>query len=483
MMKGANRKLFRKPGLARQAIGILASSKELVDQVQQVAPNMMPQQPVRNFKNGGIVSMLGITPAGYEMQGEEMVARPGFSGFYERASGISDPARAREQSALDLIKLGARIAGGESTSATTNIAKAVTESAEDLAKNRQTEFAMTLKEAEMARALENAKLDREYKDASLKLSGMTSSLKEAIQRTGGSFTTQGTIMGPNGEVYSNAEAFKQSLPPEQQDLFDQSFVSATDAITRRRNRIGDPNIPFPQRYAEAVNDASSNDEEQFDKKLSANLQAMTGQVNVSEPLSIGRIVAGATGRELPKDEASALELIPQQHREALKKNGARFYQDNVTNKMYFIDGASGEMLFEVDIRATDETPAPAPDPTPDPTPDPKVKEPKTSEVKEPVPKQFTSLNLTPQEREIVSQDDRLQRAERELQATEDRLDAVLEGTSDLDAGAIEKIIETKKRIVQRQYDRLLKEIENKRKRAAKGPRKRKIVAQDPKTRS
>ena len=91
-MKGANRKLFRKPGLARQAIGILASSKELADQVQQGAPSMMPQQPVPKFQGGGLVdlaSMLGVTPAGYEMQGEEMVARPGFGGFYERLSGIS----------------------------------------------------------------------------------------------------------------------------------------------------------------------------------------------------------------------------------------------------------------------------------------------------------------------------------------------------------------------------------------------------------
>ena len=77
-MKGANRKLFRKPGLARQAIGILASSNELADQVQSVAPNMMPRQPVQKFKTGGLASLLGITPAGYEMVDEELVARPGF---------------------------------------------------------------------------------------------------------------------------------------------------------------------------------------------------------------------------------------------------------------------------------------------------------------------------------------------------------------------------------------------------------------------
>ena len=473
-MKGANRKLFRKPGLARQAIGILASSKELADQVQQVAPSMMPQQPVQNFRNGGLASILGITPAGYEMQGEELVARPGFSGMYERMSGISDPARARDQSALDLIKLGARIAGGESTSATTNIAKAVTESVDDLAKNRQTEFAMTLKEAEMARALENAKLDREYKDASLRLSGMTSSLKEAINRTGGSFTTQGTIMGPDGEVYPNAEAFKQSLPPKQQDLFDQSFIAATDSATRFRGRIGDDTVPFTTRYAEAVGESTSNDPDQFEAKLNANLMGMTGQATPSRASTIGRIVAGATGQEMPKDDASALALIPQKHREALEKNGARFYQDKVTNKVYFMDGASGEMLFDVDVRAADETPAPAPDATPAPAPDatpvPEVDE--TSEVEEPVPPQFSSLNLTPQERESVSQDRGLQNAERDLQRAEERLDAALAGTRNLDAGAIEKQVEVKKRRVEKEYQRLLKEIENKRKRAEKGPRTR-----------
>lgn len=36
MIKGNNRRMFRKPGLARQAIGILASSKELMDEVQPV---------------------------------------------------------------------------------------------------------------------------------------------------------------------------------------------------------------------------------------------------------------------------------------------------------------------------------------------------------------------------------------------------------------------------------------------------------------
>ena len=38
-IKGQHRKMFRKPGLARQAIGILASSPELAQEVQRVRLN------------------------------------------------------------------------------------------------------------------------------------------------------------------------------------------------------------------------------------------------------------------------------------------------------------------------------------------------------------------------------------------------------------------------------------------------------------
>jgi len=279
-------------------------------------------------------------------------------------------------------------------------------------------------------------------------------------------------MGPDGQVYPNAEAFKQSLSPKQQDLFDQSFISATDSATRLRSRLGDETVPFTTRYAEAVGESTSNDPDQFEAKLNANLMGMTGQASPSKASTIGRIVAGATGQEMPKDDASALALIPQKHREALEKNGARFYQDKVTNKVYFMDGASGEMLFEVDVRATDETPAPAPDETPVPKDEEPTEPDETSKVEEPVPPQFTSLDLTPQEREVISQDRGLQNAERDLQRAEERLDAALAGTRNLDAGAIEKQVEAKKRRVEREYQRLLKIIENKRKRAEKGPRTR-----------
>ena len=49
MFSGSNRKLFRKPGLARQAVGILASSGDLANTVQQ--------QTVPGFANGGDVNV------------------------------------------------------------------------------------------------------------------------------------------------------------------------------------------------------------------------------------------------------------------------------------------------------------------------------------------------------------------------------------------------------------------------------------------
>ncbi len=151
MIKGNNRRMFRKPGTARQAIGILASSKELMDAAQ--AGQQMPTQPVQSFAGGGIANSylfdaLGILPPGLRQVGEGDDATlepvPGFGGAYQRLSGISDPARARQQSGIDLLKLGARIAGGQSTSATENIAQGVTTTLGEIDKGRQQELANTL---------------------------------------------------------------------------------------------------------------------------------------------------------------------------------------------------------------------------------------------------------------------------------------------------------------------------------------------------
>ena len=469
MMKGANRKLFRKPGLARQAIGILASSKELADQVQQVAPNMMPQQPVQNFRNGGLASMLGITPAGYEMQGEELVARPGFSGFYERASGISDPVRAREQSALDLIKLGARIAGGESTSATTNIAKAITESAEDLAKNRQTEFAMTLKEAEMARALDDAKLDREYKDKTLALSRFSATTSDDLLEA---YDSVGITIKPGedgqpiatykGKQYSSIQAARSELDPADESLLQAQIGKGTlgSAGERDRQFVLDRKNPLRERFAVLSGIASSNDPIIREDEIATKLEAISQQRSPS-------------GRSFPTgalrgNNKNAIEII-QQTFGVTPDSKETYYitEDSETNELILVDTSARVIGTNKNAVATLKELNKQQEEEPKPETEPET-EPEKQNEKEP----FSSLNLTPQERKSVSQDMGLQRAERDLQRAEERLDAALAGTRNLDTGAIEKQVETHKRRVEREYQRLLKEIENKRKRAEKGPRTR-----------
>jgi len=178
VIKGGNRRMFRKPGRARQAIGILASSKELMDAAQG---SQMPMQPVQSFAPGGFVQSqpmsnylfdaLGVRPAGFTQVGEGDDARlqavPGFSGAYQRLSGIADPARARQQSGMDLLELGARIAAGQSTSATENIAAGLIPTLEGIGKRRQQELANTLAIAKLQddkrkekQALEQTRLSR-----------------------------------------------------------------------------------------------------------------------------------------------------------------------------------------------------------------------------------------------------------------------------------------------------------------------------------
>lgn len=160
MIKGGNRRMFRKPGLARQAIGILASSKELMDAAQG---GQMPMQPVQSFAPGGFVQSqpmsnylfdaLGVVPPGFTRVGKgddaTLQSVPGFSGAYQRLSGIADPARARQQSGMDLLELGARIAAGQSTSATENIAAGLIPTLEGIDKRRQQELANTLAIAQL----------------------------------------------------------------------------------------------------------------------------------------------------------------------------------------------------------------------------------------------------------------------------------------------------------------------------------------------
>ena len=286
-MKGANRKLFRKPGLARQAIGILASSKELADQVQQGAPSMMPQQPVPKFQGGGLVdlaSMLGVTPAGYEMQGEEMVARPGFGGFYERLSGISDPVRAREQSGIDLMKLGARIMGGESTSATRNVAQGLTSTLEEIDKNRQQELANTLAVAK----LRDDKLKEQQAREATRLNRRVT----AMNKLAPELKLIGVTVNPDtgkfdfvrdGEVIGSYDNYVDIPLNENEVARFQAALEKSGKITdqlRTVDAIYNPEVPFGRAMTELITS------ENFDRKDEATLASEAEKGAIARGFSV-----------------------------------------------------------------------------------------------------------------------------------------------------------------------------------------------------
>lgn len=452
-MKGANRKLFRKPGLARQAIGILASSKELADQVQSVAPNMMPRQPVQKFKFGGLASLLGITPAGYEMVDEELVARPGFSGMYERMSGISDPARAREQSGIDLMKLGARIAAGQSGSTTTNVAQALTTTLDDIGKNRQTEFAMTLKEAELARALEDAQATKDYRTATLRMSGMPSALKEAVTGTGGAITSEGQIMGSDGTIYATSEEYQKSLSPAQQNQFNTFFVQGTDAITRQVDRLKDETTPFLQRYSEILERAGSADTEQYETQVRTDIRTYGKAQEIDET----GVIEDLTARGLTYENETS-----ESDRKAIKKNNALVVFDKTNNTTYYFDAVTGKLLFD-----TTETPKVEEDLKDDPKDDPKddsKDDPKDDSKDDPNLSELSStpelseiaadLQLTDAEQTMVQSDRMLTRLKKELERSKANLEAALAGTKKLDPDRIQQVIERQ----QRQIDDRLRKL-------------------------
>jgi len=208
--------MFRKPGRARQAIGILASSKELMDAAQA---SQMPVQPVQSFANGGLANnylfdALGIVPPGLRRvgggDGATLEPVPGFGGAYQRLSGISDPARARQQSGMDLLELGARIAAGQSTSATENIAAGLVPTLEGIGKRRQQELANTLAIAQLEdtrkkreEALTTAALDRKIK--------LLKPYEDALASSGYTIDDQtGDILGKGGARFSNITELTES---------------------------------------------------------------------------------------------------------------------------------------------------------------------------------------------------------------------------------------------------------------------------------
>ena len=155
-IKGQHRKMFRKPGLARQAIGILASSPELAQEVQRGAPQPVQPQPVQNFNQGGIAELIGYNP-GFDAQGN---AIPGFGGFYQQMSGITDPQRAQAMRKMDLIRLGLRIAGGQSDDTATNVIQGLTGTLDDVSGRRDKEFALAVKGYELETARKTAEAER-----------------------------------------------------------------------------------------------------------------------------------------------------------------------------------------------------------------------------------------------------------------------------------------------------------------------------------
>lgn len=213
-MKGSNRKMFRKPGAARRAVGILASSPELAGEVTRRGDD----QPVQRFNLGGLAEMIGYNP-GYTEEGQ---AVPGFGGFYQRLSGISDPARAREQSGLDLMRLGARIAGGQSTRTAENVASALTETLGEVQKRRQTEFTNELAMAQLEDAREKQEQAKQL--AALKRrTDVVQPLADELAVVGASIDPESGFIRYGGELYSGIDTAIAAMSDKDKATFQQGL--------------------------------------------------------------------------------------------------------------------------------------------------------------------------------------------------------------------------------------------------------------------
>ena len=468
-MKGANRKLFRKPGLARQAIGILASSKELADQVQSVAPNMMPRQPVQKFKGGGLASLLGITPAGYEMVDEKLVARPGFSGMYERMSGISDPARAREQSGIDLMKLGARIAGGQSGSTTTNVAQALATTLDEVGKNRQTEYAMTLKEAEMARALEDAKATRDLKERTLAVSTfgatMTNDKLDALSAVGITPSIDGSAIY-DGKKYNSIDDAVNALPAGDQAAYKANIaLGARDSAGERiQTDVLDSAGDVRTRLAQLSGMITSSDINIRDSIASTHLEAMS-QFRTTQ--------GGATAKSRfnvkkgNKDEQALKRIFGDNIN--LSDNRNYYVLEDANTQEYVLVDESGT-LIDTDKRllgtlkqpTPEETPEETPKETPKETPEETPEVTNTTGLPQDVSETVASLEVTDAEQAAVQSDRILIRLQKELERAEANLEDTLAGTKKLDPDSLRRLIESKQKQINDRLRTLYTEIPRKR---------------------
>ncbi|MEC8544012.1 MAG: hypothetical protein VXY89_10680, partial [SAR324 cluster bacterium] len=261
MIKGSNRRMFRKPGRARQAIGILASSKELMDAAQAE----MPMQPVQSFANGGFADtaygLLGLNPPGFNMigEGDDATLEPisGFGGAYQRLSGIRDPARARQQSGMDLLELGARIAAGQSASTTENIANALIPTIDAIGKRREKELATDLAVAQLRDKKEEQELDR-LREAAKAQRDLNKPFNDELYLIGASVDPQtgyimyGKPVDGQQPVYRDIASLKKALSPEDLKTFNSAMKRGVGGTATERMYVAMTDDTTLQAYLQMV---------------------------------------------------------------------------------------------------------------------------------------------------------------------------------------------------------------------------------------
>lgn len=390
MIKGSNRRLFRRPGMARQAIGILASSPELAMatsmspgqrpmpqpmqprtttvgmQPQQGMPmpmqaqaQPMMQQPVQNFARGGLAELLGYMP-GYTQTGTEEAPMyeptSGLLGAYQRMSGIEDPTRAREAGAFDLMRLGARIAGGESTSTTRNVAGALEETLGDVEKRRASELGFAAKKYELLTAAEERKAEDEYRKAQLanqaeqiRVAGESAAAeaqyregqlgvakdelaikqieakfpddtREALSRVGGSVITSGDNIGKvryGGQTYDTLDDAYSKMSEDDKTIFQSTLQSRTGQLSDAKffsNQLSDPNTSPELRLQAAVvlagklPEGSEGADQIMNQVLIYNEQYNANTISVKEQTQIGETVVepGTTIKVIPYGDGTVM---------------------------------------------------------------------------------------------------------------------------------------------------------------------------------
>lgn len=261
-IKGQHRKMFRKPGLARQAIGILASSPELAQEVQSRAPQPMQPQPVQRFNLGGLASLLGRAPAGYTETAEgQYEPTPGFGGFYQRVTGISDPAMAESQRNLDLMQLGLRIAAGQSEDAATNVIGGLSQQLGEVGKRRQSNFANELAVAQLKDAKEKEKRDIELA-AVKRRTDLAKPLTKSLASVKATIDPDTGLIVRGDESYSDFSSFVDSLDKNEKERFEKSLVRETSGVDERLGTlVGSENIPFPEKMTRLGFEIDPNDNE------------------------------------------------------------------------------------------------------------------------------------------------------------------------------------------------------------------------------